>query len=126
MTRWMLALVFVAACHRKQGDAYKMEQVAAQGSRACAAMKDGTVKCWGRKGNESVLAPTLVAGMSNVSKVCVADDFECGMTRDGKLTCASLANVTDVACGSKHVCAISAGKIFCFEYGKELREIPGT
>lgn len=103
-----------------------MEQVAAQGSRACAAMKDGTVKCWGKKGNESVLVPTLAAGMTNVRKACVGDDFECGMTRDGKLTCASLGAVTDVACGAKHVCAISAGKVFCFEHGKEPREIAGT
>jgi len=123
---YVLLFLVCAACHRKRGDAYKMDQVAAQGSRACAAMKDGTVKCWGRRGNESVLVPTLASGMANVSKVCVGDDFECGMTRDGKLTCASLGNVTDVACGAKHVCAISAGKVFCFEHGTEPREIPKT
>ena len=125
-SRLCVLLLLLGACHRKHGDAYKIEQVAAAGSRACAAMKDGTVKCWGRKGNESVLVPTLAPGMTNVAKVCVADDFECGMTRDGKLTCATLGNVTDVACGSKHVCAISSGKVFCFERAEAPREIPGT
>src|SRR6185295_14938764 len=71
---FLFILLSCAACHRKRGDAYKIEQVTAQGSRACATMKDGTVKCWGRKGTESVLVPTLAPGMTNVSKVCVADD----------------------------------------------------
>ncbi|HEX4514391.1 MAG TPA: RCC1 domain-containing protein, partial [Polyangiaceae bacterium] len=126
MSRWWIALIVVVGCHRKNGDAFKMEQVAAQGARACAAMKDGTVKCWGRKGNESVLAPTLATGLTNVAKVCVTDDFECGMTRDGKLTCATLDGVTDVACGAKHVCAISGGKVFCFERDQAPREIAET
>jgi alpha-tubulin suppressor-like RCC1 family protein len=126
MSRWSFLVLLVVSCHRKHGDAYKMEQVAAQGARACAAMKDGTVKCWGRKGNESVLVPTLANGMTNVAKVCVADDFECAMTRDGKLTCSRLGNVTDLACGAKHVCAISSGRAFCFERDQAPREIPGT
>jgi len=127
MSRWLFVLlVLLAGCHRKHGDAYKMEQVSAQGSRACAAMKDGTVKCWGRKGNESQLVPAVAEGMSNVAKVCVADDFQCGMMRDGKLTCAHLGGVTDIVCGSKHVCAISGGIVFCFERDQPPREIPGT
>ena len=55
---------------RKRGDAYTMEQVSAPGERACAAMKDGSVRCWG-KNDDGLFGPLPVVTTPTVG-VCFA------------------------------------------------------
>ena len=72
------AALAIGGCgKRKRGDAYTMLQVSAQGERACAAMKDGAVRCWGRNDDhafgptDEVTVPTLVAGFTGAAKPTV-------------------------------------------------------
>ena len=125
----IVALMLVASCKRgKHGAAYRIEQVDARGARACAAMKDGTVRCWGRAGEASTLTPTLVSGMTNAAKVCVGSTAVCALTRDGLVSClgAKVTGASDLACAGKRACAIASGKVLCWEENAAPREVTGV
>ena len=124
--RLLLVLAMLVACrHGKQGDAYKIERISAQGARACATMKDGSVRCWGREGDKSVTSPALVAGAADASDVCVGDAFSCVLGRGGTVSCLgqNVQNATAIACGAAHVCAVSAGTVLCWNATSAPREI---
>jgi alpha-tubulin suppressor-like RCC1 family protein len=124
--RLLLVLAMLVACRRgKHGDAYRMERISAQGAHACAAMKDGTVRCWGRDGDKSVTTPALVAGVVGAADVCVGDAFSCVLGRAGAVSCLgqNVQNASALACGAAHVCAISAGKVLCWNASTPPREI---
>jgi alpha-tubulin suppressor-like RCC1 family protein len=72
--------------------------IAANGKFGCAALSDGTVKCWGESdGTWSLLAngqltstgvpPTTVAGLTGVTQLAAAEDHVCALTGDGSMYC---------------------------------------
>lgn len=128
--RLLFLFAMLVACRRaKHGDAYKMEQVDARGARACAAMRDGTVRCWGRYGDTSDRTPTLISGMTNAAKVCVAENGVCALGRDGKVSSCmgqTIAGASDLACTALRACAITNGKVLCWAENVPPREMPGT
>ena len=126
--RFALALLLAAAaCHRNHGDAYKVAQLAAHGAHACAAMVDGTVRCWGRQGDHARLEPVVVPG-SNVAQVCGGDDFTCTRTRAGDVACLGqeLHGASDLACGDRHACAVVGGAVQCWKAETSPATVPGT
>ncbi len=133
--RWLvLVVVMLAACNRKHGDAYKMEQVAASGSHACAVMKDGAVRCWGRDHDKGVLAPTLQPTVHEASVNCVGPSFDCVERRDGTVSCTgidvsgleSIHDAKGVACGEHHVCVSTKSGVVCANAGQPLKLVPGA
>ncbi len=123
-------LVLLGACNRKHGDAYKMEQVVATKARACATMKDGAVRCWGRQGETHITTPTIVPGLTNAARVCVGTSFTCARTRDSHIACVGLAApsivASDLACGDEFACAITQGKVVCWGEGTPVHDHVGT
>ena len=130
--KWSFALIAVVlllgGCRRKHGDAFKVEAVSARGARACAAMKDGTVRCWGKNGKTSDRAPTTVAGLAGATKACATDDAVCILGKDHFASCmgASVKAATDLACGAQHACAIAGGNVLCWSHGQQPAEVPGA
>ena len=126
--RWLpFLVVLLASCHRKHGDSYVAVQIAAHGARACAAMKDGSARCWGRDGTNAVLEPRAVTP-SGVAQICVGGDFTCTRTHGGDVDClgATVHGASQVACGDAHACAISNGRVVCWSPGKPPAAVPET
>jgi len=133
-----VAAMALAACHRKHGDAYKIERMSASAARVCAAMKDGSARCWGRDGEARTTTPTIVPGASGVTQICAGDAFTCARSRDGQrervaCTGAIVATVDDVApgdatlaCGAHHACAITKGRVSCWTSTDAPHAIPKT
>ncbi|MEO8180606.1 MAG: hypothetical protein ABI895_17360 [Deltaproteobacteria bacterium] len=96
--------------------------VAPFGNSTCAALRDGTVACWGAS---FTATPTLVPGISGVTQLAGGDDVYCGRQGSGNVTCwntgattvaqsAGLASVTQIANGDRHRCALrSDGGLLC-------------
>src|SRR5690242_6066013 len=70
--------------------------VAFGASHACAAMDDGTARCWGLDvfgqlgdgGNSyAVGTPSTVIGLSGVRSVVVGHDYSCALGADGRISC---------------------------------------
>jgi hypothetical protein len=64
----------------------------------CAAMRDGTVGCWGIgelgdlgdgvvSGEETLTQARIVSGVSNAVQVAVGYDFSCALINDGSIRC---------------------------------------
>lgn len=79
-----------------------VEEVAVGAEHACARLGDGTARCWGRNGDGRLgngsrapsLEPVVVRGPSGLSE---------------------LIDITDIACGDLHSCAvISSGRVRCW------------
>ena len=123
----VVAVVLVlVGCHRKHPAV--VEQVAASGARACAAMHDGTVRCWGRDDRSAVSKPTPIAGASNAAEVCVGDGFVCTRSRSGDVACLGqhVSGASAVACGAHHACAIAGGNVVCWRAGEAPKPVDGT
>ncbi len=123
--------LFVAACNRKHGDGYKVERVTASGARVCAAMKDGSARCWGKDSERRVTTPEMLANKTNVAQVCAGDAFTCTRARDGHIACdGALAfaadGASDLACGADHACAVTSAKVKCASAAIAQHEIPKT
>jgi alpha-tubulin suppressor-like RCC1 family protein len=64
----------------------------------CALMLDGTVRCWGLNADGQLGIGTMNAGAQSVPQ-----------------TVTGLSNVTKIACGHDHTCALSSsGEVFCW------------
>ncbi|HEY1956996.1 MAG TPA: hypothetical protein VGH28_15360 [Polyangiaceae bacterium] len=123
-----LALVLGAACHGKHGDAYKFATLVARGDRACATMKDGSVRCWGKTGARGDRKPTVVEGLTGASKVCVAGDAVCALGKDGRASClgTTVEHAGDLACSTNRACAIADGKVLCWTAHRTPAPVQGT
>lgn len=125
--RWsFVALVLLASCRGKHGDAYKVQELVARGERACAAMKDGSVRCWGREDGRPRYTPTPVPGLAGATSVCAADGFTCALSAAGIVTCTDgtrAEGVTAMDCAAHRLCVIAGGSVRC---GSPLTEVPGT
>jgi alpha-tubulin suppressor-like RCC1 family protein len=124
-----LAVVVLASCNRKHGDAYKIEQVATSGASACAVMKDGSLRCWGKGAN--ALIPTVVPGVSDAASVCVTDRFECIRHMDGRVSCIGAAfgeahGASAVACNKEQVCVIAGADVLCATETQPFHVIAGA
>ena len=117
-----------ASCHGKHGDAYKVAELTAAGSRICAAMKDGAVRCWGREGDRAELVPTLVPDLHDAASVCVSGAAVCALTRGGAVTCSDGSRyeaATGLACDGDRRCLVAEGHVRC-GVGAALTDVAGT
>ena len=130
-------------------------QVAAGGTHSCA-ITDGTVSCWGENyfgqlgnstNNGTAAAnptPTPVAGLSNVTAIAAGAVHTCALA-EGTVSCwglndsgqlgnitnngtsnpnptptpvAGLTNVTAIAAGAVHTCALAEGTVYCWGFNR--------
>ena len=130
-------------------------QVAAGGTHSCA-ITDGTVSCWGENyfgqlgnstNNGTAAAnptPTTVAGLSNVTAIAAGAVHTCALA-EGTVSCwglndsgqlgnitnngtsnpnptptpvAGLTNVTAIAAGAVHTCALAEGTVYCWGFNR--------
>jgi alpha-tubulin suppressor-like RCC1 family protein len=95
----------------------------------CAALLDGTVRCWGGNGSGQLgdgtttdrPAAVQVAGVSGATKVAAGDNHSCAIVTGGAVRCwgsgfgtaavavPSLAGATAIAAVERQTCAIVAG-----------------
>jgi hypothetical protein len=101
-------------------------------ARACAVMQDGTVRCWGEDGDAGA-----VAELRAVEAIAVGDSGSCALSSDGVVRCwgsfgdkwvgevrgywlaqptpiVGLSQVTSLAVGHGHACAVSDGAVRCW------------
>jgi alpha-tubulin suppressor-like RCC1 family protein len=120
-------LILACGCRRRGGDAYKMEEVAAAGARACAAMRDGSVRCWGRQDGARVTTPTTIPAVAHATRVCTGNAFACALDKEGHVACwadnatprpvALGVNASALGCGEEHACALVQGNVLCWGSG---------
>ncbi len=125
---WLVALG-LAACNSKRGDAHKVVELAASGASACAVMKDGTARCWGKMA--STVVPTLVPGVTDAASVCVTDRFECIRHKDGRVSCASakfgeVPSASALACNDEQVCVIAGVDVLCATETQPFHAVVGV
>jgi alpha-tubulin suppressor-like RCC1 family protein len=114
-------------------------RVSAGGPNTCAAMSDGTVKCWGAGGaqlGQEVGAdsetPLDIAGITGATEVAVGNGFACAVIAAGEVKCwgtgndgrlgngaaagssapvsvATLSNASTLRLGDSHACVIVGG-----------------
>jgi cysteine-rich repeat protein len=96
--------------------------VAPFGDSTCAALRDGTVSCWG---SGFTATPTVVPGISGVTQLAGGDSAFCGRQTSGRVICwdpgglaitqsAGLGSVVQIANGDRHRCALEAdGALLC-------------
>jgi cysteine-rich repeat protein len=96
--------------------------VAPLGNSTCAALRDGTVSCWGASFTPS---PTTVPGVSGVTQLAGGDDVFCGRQTSGNVICWNLGAtmvvrstglnaIVQVANGDRHRCALrDDGSLLC-------------
>jgi len=74
----LLASWTVLGCKKRQsGPAFQAEDLAVGGAHACASMKDGSVRCWGKndagqlgdKTREDRARPVLVEGLPHATAI---------------------------------------------------------
>jgi alpha-tubulin suppressor-like RCC1 family protein len=114
-----------------------VQEVATLQLASCALRDDGTTWCWGNP--FGVQAPTRVGALPLAVRVVGGSATVCAITREGAVACAgkaltcsstgatstfapvdvpTLANVTDLALGSSHACALLAdGGVWCWGCG---------
>jgi alpha-tubulin suppressor-like RCC1 family protein len=99
---------------------------------SCAAMADGTVRCWGGVGkypSAQAAAPHLVPGVVRTRSIAMARDFACAGNDQGRVTCwgcgcqscplepqapAGLTDVVELSGGTHHICGRHAsGRVSC-------------
>ena len=118
--------------------------ISAGADDACALMHDGTVVCWGDLGAAGVARPTWpltrIGGVQDATAIAAGGTFGCALVASGAVRCwgtngdgdlgngtvdfmdhpsstpvAGLADVTAIAAGLGHVCALlSSGTVECW------------
>lgn len=73
--------------------------MAAGDAHTCAILLNGTVRCWGAN-SSGELGYGTTGGFTNTPQVA-----------------AGLSNVTSIAAGQRHTCAVSIGNVFCWGNG---------
>lgn len=122
----LLVALAASGCGRKRqkGASYNADRVAASGSGVCAAMRDGTLRCWGDvPGVTGRGVPEVVDPGPGVKEACVGRGFACDVS-GGAVRCAragafepiaGVAGVTALSCERSRACAIDgAGKVACW------------
>jgi hypothetical protein len=85
------------------------KRVAVGEDTSCAILNDDTVRCWGNNQNLQNLITHQLGPQAS------------GLTSSTPMPIAGLAGVTDIGMGQHHVCAVSAGTVYCWggnEYGQ--------
>ncbi|MFC1610379.1 RCC1 domain-containing protein [Myxococcota bacterium] len=108
----------------------------------CAALSDGTVRCWGENHSET---PVVIAGVTNAVSVAAGDQHTCALTLQGTVKCwgfndvgelgdngacgflcheavlvPGLANVVHLSAGGRYTCAVvSSGAAYCWGMNNE-------
>jgi Regulator of chromosome condensation (RCC1) repeat len=123
-----LLLLGLVSCNRKHGDAYNVQQLYASGARTCAAMKDGSVRVWGRGPSGAQLTPAIVPNLVDASFACLGDGFVCALSHAGHVACTNgfgaADDATGLACGAHHVCVLSHDHVRCGTTA--LEDVPGA
>jgi alpha-tubulin suppressor-like RCC1 family protein/tRNA A-37 threonylcarbamoyl transferase component Bud32 len=112
--------------------------VAAGRYHSCAALTDGTARCWGwnqlgqlgDNSNEDQYVPVVVAGVTGVTQIAAGQGLSCALQSNGAVMCWGLTPMgirrqayvvnnitaaTQIAVGESHACARRAdGKLFCW------------
>ena len=78
LTLFFIAVALLGCGKRKKGPAYKAVQISVGASSTCAAMADGSVRCWGELGDGKPLPD-----FSGASGVCAGRAFICAKTASG-------------------------------------------
>ncbi len=77
------------------GSAMEAVAISAGGTHTCAALVDGTVKCWGGNDQGQIgdgtttnrNAPVTISGVSNITQVAAGGEHTCAMDASGQLWC---------------------------------------
>ncbi|WP_394821337.1 RCC1 domain-containing protein [Pendulispora albinea] len=141
LVKWTVGLA-VAACllgsckKRQKGPAFQADDIAVGGAHACAVMKEGFLRCWGRNDlgqlgdgtRANRLRPVRLESPTRVTQVAAGGSTTCATLEDGAaITCwgelagdtASLHDVAEIAIGPHQACARSkAGKVACWGAGR--------
>jgi alpha-tubulin suppressor-like RCC1 family protein len=131
----MMILAALFACgKRRKGPSYSAEQITAQGSSACAIMKDGSLRCWGAVGTD---LPDPIAGFTNVTSACESDTILCAVS-GGTARCTkkggasfTIDGALEVSCERARVCALVQGAavgsrhVTCIGEGATRIDAPG-
>jgi hypothetical protein len=119
--------------------------MSASGLWDCAALKSGSVECWGNNTNGELgngttttsSTPIAVSGLANVTQISTGAHHTCALESSGALFCWGynaygqvgnntttnvltpvqvLTGVASVSCGDNHTCAIQNGNVSCWGY----------
>ena len=129
MLRRFIVVLVLVGCHGKHGDAFKVAVLGAHGARACAAMRDGSVRCWGRDEDRAELEPVLVPGMKSAVSVCVAEHDVCMLGATGHVACSrgfTAEDASAMACAGSELCIIGGGRVRCGAIGTSVIDVAGT
>ncbi len=116
-----------------------VRQITAGRNHTCALLMDGSVRCWGLNdsgqiGNGMVesqdaprIAPTAVTGLSNVTQVAAGGSHTCALLMDGTVRCWGWAGVGQLGGATTTNCQVGSSDTFqCANAPAAVPELTGV